>query len=784
MLFLSSCDGGNVELIYEENEDGLYVVAGVKGDKHSVKTVVIPEYHDTFSESTAVVGIKAEAFKECGSLTHVVISSFIKEIGEGAFENCYNLKSVLVADSGVSGDVFSVNKIGARAFKGCVRLSSIGNTYDNLTWPTRYIRYIGDEAFMNCTDLPYIHLNDDIEYIGANAFNGCSQLEYIYIGNRLNEIKEGTFEGCKSLTDINIQNGITVIENNAFKDCINLNDINIPYTVKKLENNVFEGCKALTKVTGCRNVTEVGNGCFYKCSNLKSIENTAQITSLGESAFYQSGIEEIDLSSIVNLENEVFYGCSSLRSVIFTETVKTFGDDAFQGCTNLYDLTIPNSVKKIGERCFYYCSSLVKLFIPEDCIYGEQILSGCNKMTEIIDLTNNRDYFEYLTFKYSATVENSNLVEKDDFVYYIDANEEEAYLVHYNGKDSKVVIPSKIENYPITIIKQYAFSGNPYIKEVEFNSNIYMLEKAAFYECDGLARVVIPENIKVISQNCFAECDGLRIIQMEEGVNYIFDGAFYSKNISYINIPESIVCLDSYAINLSSLNDLYITFAAGKQKVWSNYEMYLAYLDAEEAEIKEEIATHYYQSVEEILCIDGPSGSSSNLEIVDEFIFDVNSKTLVGYLGDDSKIVLPESYNDSSYNIGAYAFANNLTVYEVVISDGVKHIGDFAFAYCKNLEVIDFKNTVQTIGCYALLECEALEWILLPSSVDSIDETALVGTMGLKFVFVDKEALEVSRSGRGIDYKMYDYYYSLEILRAPYWIYNENGRPSDKLGYE
>lgn len=807
MLFVASCDSATADLIYEENEEGLYVVAGVKGDKYSVRKIVIPEYHEDLTSSTAVVGIKAEAFKDCSSLTHVVISSFVKEIGDGAFENCYNLKSIVVADSNVSGDVFSVNKIGARAFKGCVRLNLVGNTYDNLTWPTRYIRFVGDEAFMGCTDLPYVHLSNDVDYIGSNAFNGCESLEYAYIGSRVKEIKDGTFEGCKSLNDVKIENGIVSIGDNAFNGCSNLKEIDIPYTVKSLGNSTFANCKNLEVVNGCENVEYIGEECFLKSRRLTNVENTRKVKKLGARAFSNTAVEEIDLSSLAEIKEQTFLDCQKLKSVKLSNSLEVIGSSAFNGCYELYDIEIPHSVKSIGEGAFYFCNSLIRLSIPAECNIAGTFIYECNRLTEVVDLSGNSELFEgQYIYSYKTTLSDSNLYEDDGLVYYLDTLERQAYVVAYIGNDNKVVIPSSVKGYPVVAVKRYAFANNKNIKEIEFGAQVEILEEGAFYNCDLLVEVTIPSNIILIEQNCFNDCDGLRIVDIKEGVAAVLEGAFYTQGLTYIHIPGSIRVFEYGAINVTELKELYVEADSSTQTAWSYLWAYESYNDEEDSEIKAEIYKNNVLELSQIIGYEVGTNHSNALEEIDGFIFERTSSVLVGYKGDNKTLVLPEKYNDSEYAIAPYAFAYNNIIEEVIIPDSVIYIGEYAFAgceslvqviigkgvktidrytfaYCYNLEYIEIGNNVSKILNYAFFECKSLEWIVIPESVTEIHETALTGTESLKSVFVEKDALEVKRTDRGPDFEMYDYDNGLDVIYQEHWKYLENKVPAKHLDY-
>lgn len=87
------------------------------GDNEYVGDIVIPSTVEYNSRKFTVVNIGAKAFKDCESLTSVVISKGVFTIGKSAFENCLYLTSVEFPES--------LSSIGEEAFYYCRCLSSV-----------------------------------------------------------------------------------------------------------------------------------------------------------------------------------------------------------------------------------------------------------------------------------------------------------------------------------------------------------------------------------------------------------------------------------------------------------------------------------------------------------------------------------------------------------------------------------------------------------------------------------------------------------------------------------
>ncbi|MBS7359822.1 MAG: leucine-rich repeat protein, partial [Oscillospiraceae bacterium] len=79
-----------------------------------------------------------------------------------------------------------------------------------------------------------------------------------------------------------------------------------------------------------------------------------------------------------------------------------------------------------------------------------------------------------------------------------------------------------------------------------------------------------------------------------------------------------------------------------------------------------------------------------------------NSFKLLSYLGSDSVVSIPASYEETAITeIGTACFKGNTTITEVVIPDSVTSIGSLAFMGCSNLSKVTIPASVTSIGTQA-----------------------------------------------------------------------------------
>ena len=84
----------------------------------------------------------------------------VTAIGDGAFRNCFRLRSVTLPNT--------ITSIGENAFAKCNGLTSF-------VVPGS-VTSIGKKAFYLCTDITSISIPNSVQTIGSHAFFGCSSL--------------------------------------------------------------------------------------------------------------------------------------------------------------------------------------------------------------------------------------------------------------------------------------------------------------------------------------------------------------------------------------------------------------------------------------------------------------------------------------------------------------------------------------------------------------------------------------------------------------------------------
>ena len=158
------------------------------------------------------------------------------KIGEKAFSNCKNLKTVVLSDS--------ITHIGNDAFDWCMGITTF-NVPKNL-------EVVGNNAFYEIRNANVELVLEKIQSIGYLSFYNMRS-EIIVLSDDLTSIGQSAFANSNAKV-ITIGSGIQNIGQHAFIDALYVTDIYINAETPPVINESFRGCKNLQRIhvsAGC-----------------------------------------------------------------------------------------------------------------------------------------------------------------------------------------------------------------------------------------------------------------------------------------------------------------------------------------------------------------------------------------------------------------------------------------------------------------------------------------------------------------------------------------------------
>ena len=342
----------------------------------------------------------------------------------------------------------------------------------------------------------------------------------------------------------------------------------------------------------------------------------------------------------------------------------------------------------------------------------------------------------------------------DKIKYELRTEENGAYVVenHYSGE---VRIPAHIlvdgQSIPVIGIEEDAFYGCDDVKSITLPQGLRRIHHSAFESMSELREIVIPESVTYIGENAFSDCDhllqitlpshlqhlsanlfescgALEQIHLPKGVKTIGEGCFAAcTKLRTIVLPEGLEQIASRAFAFcESLVDIHLPSSV--QEIGE--EAFYSCLSLQRIALPEGLAyipVNCFGLCQSLEQVDIPA----SVQMVEQGAFDLTPykrhgihyahDLLVGVgrvdtpdgvltISDDTRVVCDTAVSD---------YDNTLR--RVVCPSSLRQIGRNAFCNSANLEEVVLNEGLEFIDGGAFAECKSLKRIYIPSTVRRIE---------------------------------------------------------------
>ncbi len=161
--------------------------------------------------------------------------------------------------------------------------------------------------------------------------------------------------------------------------------------------------------------------------------------------------------------------------------------------------------------------------------------------------------------RYFSEVVSSSTLTNSEYEYYEDYYGD-ITITRYNGYQTDISIPSKINGKSVASIGDAAFYNRNILSSVTIPSSVTNIGDNAFWSCDNLSSINIPSGVTSIGNNAFSNCYNLTSITVPYGVKSINDGTFsICTNLTNVNLSYGLTTIGTSAFfNCRSIRSIII----------------------------------------------------------------------------------------------------------------------------------------------------------------------------------------------------------------------------------
>ena len=424
-------------------------------------------------------------------------------------------------------------------------VTASGTCGDDLTWSVENgvltISGTGDIWDYDYDARPWVQKNvtsvvleEGVTGVGARAFYNISALANVTLPSTLQRIGEEAFQLC-SFREIIVPGTVTSLGRNALSfryDPSNQSVVNYGGTIAQWRQ--AGGSRAIMPYTTAVHCTDgiIDRASLSQCGdNLTwSLENgVLTVTGTGEMWEEPSWLRDPSFTTVIleegvtSIGRMAFQWCSSLSSVRLPSTLQLIENGAVVGCSALKSITLPANLEVLQLNALAGCGLTEIYFRGSAPEIGLQCFGGLT--ATVYYPQDDPSWTEEVRQDYMGTI---------DWVGY----DADAPVILASGECGDDLTWTLDEGGTLTVSGtgpmwdssadvEFWQSYSSQVRAVVVEEGATSLRDSAFYSCEGLKSVSLPESLETIGYFAFGGCGKLEEILLPKGVKTVGCNSFW-----------------------------------------------------------------------------------------------------------------------------------------------------------------------------------------------------------------------------------------------------------------
>ena len=342
-----------------------------------------------------------------------------------------------------------------------------------------------------------VTIPDTVEVVGESAFENNQKVQFVVIPKSVKRLDAYVFWGCNNLEEVVLGKGLTAVDEYSFAGCTGLKQITIPENVQSIDAQAFAGCINLTDIYIPATVTGIAEDAFLNCDNVTIHADEGSVAA----QFSQKLAEQKKRDPLVTAAPvQTPTAVSRPDTQATTEPVST---------TTPAPVATPVPGNVLGSTIVVGNHALVMVHPGE-----EKVQQGYTEPEAGQETGEEQDI--------TAETENGKIPE---------------WMYYRNQSVSAVTIPEGT-----TEIGRFAFSRSS-LRTVTIPEGVTVIDYAAFYHCDNLDNVILPDTVNTVGAKAFTHTGWLDDFEENSMDDFLISGDIlvaYKGNLPEVVIPDGV----------------------------------------------------------------------------------------------------------------------------------------------------------------------------------------------------------------------------------------------------